>query len=85
MNVNDIKLRLEKKFNADFIEVLDINGAGNHFNIMVISNIFENMTLLKRHQLIYMLFKRELTKEIHALQIKTYTKSEWKLKNNTNI
>ena len=34
------------------------------------------MSLIDRHKLIYKLFEKELTKKIHALQIKTYTKSE---------
>ena len=35
------------------------------------------MSLINRHKLIYNLFEAELTNEIHALQLKTYTKVEW--------
>ena len=35
------------------------------------------MTLIHRHKEVYKLFKNYLTKDIHALQIKTYTKIEW--------
>ena len=77
MTTKDIKEILHNKFNNDFIEVVDINNMGDHFSLLVISNEFIDMTLLHRHRLIYDLFKKQLTKEIHALQIKTYTKSEW--------
>ena len=81
MTKDDIKKRLEKKFCNDTIEVRDMTSNSNHFGVLVISNQFDSLSLIKRHQLIYSLFQDELTYEIHALQINTYTKSEWKGKN----
>tara|TARA_B100001750_G_C15514136_1_gene605723 strand:- start:484 stop:732 length:249 start_codon:yes stop_codon:yes gene_type:complete len=81
MTIDDIKKRLKEKFDKDMIEVRDMTAQSNHFNILVISNQFNNLSLIKRHQIIYSLFQRELTNEIHALQINTYTNSEWKEKN----
>ena len=77
MNTNKIKQKLVNIFKNDFIEVIDTNGMNNHFSIFVISDKFLNMPLIDRHKLIYKLFEKELTNEIHALQIKTYTKAEW--------
>ena len=78
MNTNQIKQKLEKNFSNDIIEVIDTNAINTHFSILVISNKFIDLSLIKRHQLIYKLFEKELIKEIHALQIKVYTKDEWK-------
>ena len=80
MTTKDIKEILHNKFNNDFIEVVDINNMGDHFSLLVISNDFIDMTLLHRHRLIYDLFKKQLTKEIHALQIKALTYKEWNQK-----
>ena len=77
MNTNTIKQKLVKIFKNDIIEVIDTNGMNNHFSIVVISDKFLNMSLINRHKLIYNLFEVELTNEIHALQLKTYTKVEW--------
>ena len=77
MNTNTIKQKLVKIFKNDIIEVIDTNGMNNHFSIVVISDKFLNMSLINRHKLIYNLFEAELTNEIHALQLKTYTKVEW--------
>ena len=77
MNTNTIKQKLVNIFKKDFIEVIDTNGMNNHFSIVVISDKFLNMSLIDRHKLIYKLFEKELTQEIHALQIKTHTKDEW--------
>ena len=77
MNTNKIKQKLVNIFKNDIIEVIDTNGMNNHFSIFVISDQFLNVSLIDRHKLIYKLFEKELTNEIHALQIKTYTKGEW--------
>ena len=77
MNTNKIKQKLVHFFNKDMIEVIDTNGMSNHFSIFVISNKFLNMSLINRHKLIHDIFEKELTNEIHALQIRTYTKDEW--------
>ena len=77
MNTNKIKQKLVNIFKNDIIEVIDTNGMNDHFSIFVISDKFLNMSLIDRHKLIYKLFEKELTNEIHALQIKTHTKEEW--------
>jgi len=83
MNTKIIKQKLESHFSKnDLIEVLDINNQGNHFSIIIISNKFNNKPLLNRHKMIYEIFSQEITKAIHALQIKTYTHSEWNNNNN---
>jgi len=83
MNTKNIKQKLESNFSEnDLIEAIDINNQGNHFSIVVVSDEFNNISLINRHKIIYKIFSEEITKEIHALQIKTYTHSEWK-KNNS--
>ena len=77
MNTNKIKQKLVNIFKNDIIEVIDTTGTNDHFSIFVISDKFLNMSLIDRHKLIYKLFEKELTNEIHALQIKTHTKGEW--------
>ena len=77
MNTNTIKQKLVNIFKNDIIEVIDTNGMNNHFSIFIISDKFLNMSLIDRHKLIYKLFEKELTQEIHALQIQTHTKDEW--------
>ena len=81
MKIKDIKFKLEQKFQNGKIEVFDSRGTGDHFSLIVISDDFEKISLIERHRMIYGLFKQEITQEIHALQIQTYTVSEWKQKN----
>ena len=78
MNSEYIKQKLEDFFSKkDLFKVIDINGNGDHYSVLVISNKFANMPLIERHKIIYSIFDKEITKEIHAMQIKTYTHEEW--------
>ena len=80
MNIEEIKEKLKLNFPKDKIEVFDSRGTGDHFSIIIISNKFKNIDLVDRHRLIYSIFKDEITNEIHAMQIQTFTCEEWKNK-----
>ena len=77
MNSDKIKKRLEIYFSDGKVEVFDTRGTGDHFSIIIISNKFDDVKIVKRHQI----FKKEITNEIHAMQIQAYTNEEWKKKN----
>ena len=53
----------------------------DHFNLVAISDSFENLSLIEQHRLIYSLLDGMVTKEIHALQLKTLTWAQWKKQN----
>ena len=54
-----------------FVETLKGN---DHLEVTVISSIFDNLSLVKQHQLVYSALKKELASEvIHALALKTKT------------
>ena len=73
----DMKDRLIKLFPNSQIKITDMTMEGNHFTIMIISDLFNGLSLIERHKLIYQEFQEEITTSIHALQIKTFTKLEW--------
>ena len=57
---------------------LDVDGDGRHWNAVVVSEAFEGLRLIARHQKVYAtLGSRMHTDEVHALSMKTYTPSEW--------
>ena len=59
------------------VEVEDTTGTGDHFNAVVVSDDFKELSLVDQHQLVYRTLGNYLTNEIHALQLKTYSKSAW--------
>ena len=82
-----IKEKIEKKLTTEisslFIEVINESpnhnvpdGAESHFKVTVVSDDFENMRPVQRHQLIYKVLSEEM-KLIHAIAIHPFTKIEW--------
>ena len=78
---NKIKKILKNKIKNSQIFVRDMTGNNDHFNLIVISNIFEGLTLIEQHQIVYKALNLMITKEIHALQLKTITLEQWKKEN----
>ncbi|KAJ6638253.1 BolA-like protein [Pseudolycoriella hygida] len=53
-------------------------GSETHFKVLVVSDKFQDMALLKRHRLINDLVKNKLQgKFVHALSIEAKTPSQW--------
>jgi len=77
MNINSIKEKIKNFIPESKVEVKDTTGTGDHFSVIVISDKFENINLVNRHKMIYESLSQYVTKEIHALQIKTYTEEEF--------
>ena len=77
MNINSIKEKIKEEISQARVDVTDTTGTGDHFSVVVVSNIFDKMTLINRHKLIYKSLNQYVTKEIHALQIKAYTEDEF--------
>ena len=58
-----------------------MTGEKNHFNLIIISNQFEGLSLIEQHKIIYNALGDMITNEIHALQLKTLTWEQWKKEN----
>ena len=78
---NKIKKILENKIKKSKIFIHDMTGNNNHFNLLVISDTFKNLTLIEQHKIVYKALDELITKEIHALQLKTITLEQWKKEN----
>jgi acid stress-induced BolA-like protein IbaG/YrbA len=55
----------------------DLTGEGNHFEAVVVSDRFRDLSLLKRQQLVMNPMAELFRGPLHALTIKTYTPQEW--------
>tara|TARA_B110000014_G_scaffold264464_1_gene266373 strand:- start:3085 stop:3330 length:246 start_codon:yes stop_codon:yes gene_type:complete len=76
-----IEQRLKKNLSKSKIFIQDMTGNNDHFNLMIISDAFIDLSLIERHKMIYSLLDDMITKEIHALQLKTLTWEQWKKQN----
>lgn len=49
----------------------------SHFKLVVVSERFEGLNAVKRHQHLYGLLSEELKDGVHALALHLYTPAEW--------
>jgi len=52
-------------------------GSESHFKLVIVSDTFEGMPRVRRHQQINSLLASELNGGIHALSMQTLTPAEW--------
>jgi BolA protein len=53
------------------------NTGGSHFTLLIVSDQFQGLSLIKRHRFVHTTVGTLLEKEIHALSIKALTPSEY--------
>ena len=51
-------------------------GSESHFKLVIVSDEFEGLNAVKRHQAVYRSLG-DLMQQIHALALHTYSPSEW--------
>ena len=60
------------------VDVQDLTGAGDHFQIFVVSRSFEGKLLIDQHRFVQQALQAALEDgRIHAVQIKTETPAQW--------
>ncbi len=72
--------------NPESVEILDESAAhaghaearagGGHYQLIIVSRVFENQSLQARHRMVYDTLGGMMRKEIHALAIKAYAPNE---------
>jgi acid stress-induced BolA-like protein IbaG/YrbA len=58
-------------------EHLEVEGDGQHFFATIVSQEFEGLPRIRRHQRVYAALGERMREEIHALSMKTLTPAEW--------
>lgn len=60
------------------IQVMDLTGGGDHYQVTVVSSAFEGKSLIQQHQMVYRAVQQAMSSEaIHALSLKTFTPQTW--------
>jgi acid stress-induced BolA-like protein IbaG/YrbA len=64
------------------VQVQDLTGGGDHYQVVVVSAEFAGRSLVQQHQLVYGAVRDAMSSEaIHALALKTYTPDDWAAQN----
>ena len=85
--IDTIKNKIKSEIKVLKIEIIDEshahanhsgNTGGGHYKALIISNDFNNKSLVERHQMVYKALGELMTNEIHAFSMKTMTEEEFK-------
>jgi len=79
-----IERKLSDEFEVDFLRVENEShmhnvppGSESHFKVTIVSRLFQDQMLIKRHRMINQTLAQELN-QIHALALHTLTPEEWR-------
>jgi len=87
--MNETTLKLEAKLaslNPSHLEIQDDsalhaghagNTGGSHYTVIIVSDIFDGLSLIKRHRTVYDAVGDLMTNDIHALSIQAKTPAEY--------
>jgi len=71
-----VRERLEEHF-GEMVEVRDLTGTDNHFEVRVVSAEFEGKTPIERHKLVYAPLLDWIEDDtVHALSVRAHTPAQ---------
>ncbi len=56
----------------------DLTGGADHYELTVVTEVFEGLSLMERHRMVYAPLAEPMKGPIHALTLKTQTPAEAK-------
>ena len=72
---DEIKQRIEAAIPGSSVDVEDLTGGGDHFRATVVSDAFGGKSRIEQHRMVYDVFGADVGGPIHALSIKTQTRT----------
>ena len=86
-NIENLILKI---FKPEFLSVIDVSeqhrghenfkeGVESHFEIIIVSEKFINLSRIDRHRMVNRILKEEFLSDLHSVVLKTYTSEEFKL------
>ncbi len=78
ISLGDLKTMIQAGVPEAEVQIQDLTGGGDHYQVVVISPAFVGKNLVQQHQLVYRAVQAAMaTEQIHALALKTYTPESW--------
>ena len=74
----EIKQTLSDALPVTLVETQDLTGGGDHWQLIIVSPLFEGKGLLEQHRMVNEALREPLADQrIHALALKTYSPAQW--------
>ncbi len=77
MDAKEIEQMIVRGIPGAHVEVRDYTGGGDHFEALVVSEMFEGKGLVERHQAVYDALGEAMRARVHALTLKTLTPRQY--------
>jgi stress-induced morphogen len=84
MSLQDrIKVKVESEVKPQHFDLINEShlhsgpATESHFKLIVVSETFNGLSAVKRHQRLYAVLAEELREGVHALALHLYTPEEW--------
>ena len=78
MTSDQLKARIESLGFGTQVEVNDLTGTRDHYQVLVISKAFEGKMMMEQHRMVMGTVQPEIDSgEVHALTMKTYTPEQY--------
>ena len=76
IGAEEIRTRILGTLPGASVEVRDLTGTADHYEVRIVAEAFQGQSLLERHRRVYALFEDVLGGALHALSLKTLTPGE---------
>lgn len=73
LTTEDVRKLVETAIPGARVQVTDLTGTSDHFGIRVVSEAFTGKSPIERHKMVHQALGEHLTREIHAIDLKTLT------------
>ena len=69
--INEIEKMIKESIPDAKNEIKDLMGDNNHYSAKIKSKLFNNLSKIEQHKLVYKSLKGKMGNELHALSITT--------------
>lgn len=73
---SELVRRIEESLPGAQVEVIDLTGGEDHYQVKVVSSLFAGRSRLQRHRMIYAALREAMGGDVHALALTTQTPEE---------
>jgi len=78
INPETVQAMIQAELPDAQVQVQDLTGGGDHYQVTVVSSAFAGKRLVQQHQIVYGAVSQAMSSDaIHALAVKTYTPEMW--------
>ena len=76
LSIEEIKTLITSAIPDAAIEIKDLVGDNNHYSAKITSKVFNGISKIEQHKLVYKSLQGKMGNELHALSITTEGKQE---------